>query len=83
MSEIQPEEIPNRVTGYRAQTEEKVEAVNQSKELERTIAGFWHSIRADTHLAADPRQMAMARTHFEDAFMHLNRAIFQPEDPFA
>lgn len=75
------------VTGYRKQTPEALAEINAIKNLERQIANHWRRLMSgdlpDGPVPVDPRQMAMARTHFEDAFMHLNRAVFQPVDPFA
>lgn len=70
------------ITGYRKQTEAARDTVNGIKAIERYIADQWRALRDDKVVPADPRQMALARTAFEEAFMHLNRAVFQPVDPF-
>lgn len=70
------------VTGYRKQTPEALSLVNLVKAREQSVASIWRTVR-DSPVPTDPRQMALARTGFEEAFMHLNRAIFQPVDPFA
>ena len=70
------------VTGYRKQTPEALETVNEIKQGERDVAKLWRWVAARPTVSTDPRQMALARTAFEEAFMHLNRAVFQPVDPF-
>ena len=65
------------VKGYTNQPTEKVDMVNQNKLAEEAIL-------RDIDLYAtfpdiDPRWLAIARTHIEQGFMALNRAIFKPE----
>jgi hypothetical protein len=71
------------VTGYRPQTPDALDTVNTIKRSEVDIARLWRWVRARPDVPTDPRQLALARTAFEEAFMHLNRAVFQPIDPFA
>lgn len=71
------------ITGYRPQTERAKDVVNGIKAVERQVAEHWRAVRDDDTVSTDPRQLALARTAFEEAFMHLNRAVFQPADPFA
>ena len=63
------------VSGYRPQTTEAVAQVNLNKQTEerllRTIELLW-----DTD--ADRRWLSIAKTHFEEGFMAMNRAIFKP-----
>lgn len=68
------------VTGYRKQTPEALEQVNIIKDCERDIAAMFARLLA-SDVEVDPREVSIARTHFEDAFMHANRAVFRPEDP--
>ena len=71
------EHTPLPVAGYTPQSQVKIDAVNQNKELEE------HLLRRLDDLAiagnADMRWAAIARSHFEQGFMALNRAIFQPQ----
>jgi hypothetical protein len=64
------------VAGYRPQSDEHVAAVNAMKETEERL------LRAiEAHIAsgiADPRWAAIAKTQFEQGFMAIDRAIFQP-----
>lgn len=70
------------ITSYRPQTERAKDVVNGIKSVERQVADHWRAVRDDDTVPTDPRQLALARTAFEEAFMHLNRAVFQPVDPF-
>ena len=67
------------VAGYKPQSERNVEIVNGHKETEERLlrhldelAGFYCPVSVDN------RWLAIARTHFEQGFMALNRAVFQP-----
>ena len=80
MSEI--EGLP--VSGYKHQSQLAVDTVNGNKLLEEQVlrrvdaiglAGLTDGLRPP----ADERWLAIARTHFEQGFMALNRAVFQPE----
>lgn len=70
------------VTGYRKQTPEALATINEIKALEVEVAQQWLAVKRRIDLNANPRLLAVARTHFETAFMYLNRAVFQPVDPF-
>jgi hypothetical protein len=64
------------VAGYRPQSPEKVDLVNENKATEEVLL---RSIEAATKSGLmDPRWAAIAKTDLEKAFMSLNRAIFQP-----
>lgn len=75
------------VSGYRPQSDTKVAVVNTNKELEERCLRQVDAMQADTAAGHDPRMIALARTGIQDAFMWLNRAVFQParvplpEDP--
>lgn len=61
------------VSGYKPQSEEKVAMVNSFKADEERL------LRAlETNPELDHRWLAIARTHFEQGYMALNRAVFQP-----
>lgn len=76
------------VKGYQPQTDAKVALVNSNKEMEerllRLIEKLQNNLPISTasgsvnYATADGRWLSIARTHFEIAFMALNRAIFQP-----
>jgi len=66
-----------KITGYRELTQEEIALMNEAKALE---ARFNHLIdklrRIDT---LDQRQVAIAQTDGESAFMRAVRAIARPE----
>lgn len=71
MSEHQP--LP--VKGYSAQSSAAVEVVNENKVLEERVLR-----RIDDLVGVvDGRWLAIARTHIEEGFMAMNRAVFQPK----
>lgn len=72
------------VAGYKTQSQAKVDQVNANKQEEERILRRIDDMMARSkvlvpEVAADPRWLSIARTHFEQAYMALNRAIFQPE----
>lgn len=70
-----PEPLP--VPGYTSQSEAAVALVAQNKMIEELVQR-----QIDLHTtntAIDQRMVALARTNMQQAFMWLNRAVFQPE----
>jgi hypothetical protein len=65
------------VKGYAPQSDERVEMVNMNKMNEEQILRTL-DMMAENAQQFDPRWTAIARTHFEIAFMAMNRAIFRP-----
>jgi hypothetical protein len=84
--EINPQD-PGTVKGYRKQSPENVEFVNRIKDMEFTLAALVKE-RTDQIIAeGNPRSEAMrqaslAKTHFEEGFMHFVRSVFLPESPW-
>jgi hypothetical protein len=64
------------VHGYNPQPKENTEIVNNNKILEESCIRVAESIRDDERF--DPRMSALAITKLQEAFMWLNRAVFQP-----
>lgn len=64
------------VSGYKPQSAEKVALVNRFKEAEERLLRMIEDARCPDGMA--PRWKALAVTHFEQGFMALNRAVFQP-----
>jgi hypothetical protein len=62
------------VHGYTPQSASNVDIVNRSKETEERLLRFVDSLDG----IGDPRWLAVARTHVQQGFMALNRAIFKP-----
>lgn len=66
-----------KITGYRDLSEEEIKAMNDIKELEAVFNGMIDALKRFSSI--DLRQVALAQTHGEDAFMHAVRSIAQPE----
>ena len=66
------------VHGYRDQPRTSVAAVNYNKTLEAHLLDHLDELLRDDDLDVDPRWTSIARTHFEQGFMALNRAVFKP-----
>jgi len=64
------------VKGYQPQSEENVALVNRNKEIEETLLRMCDSMKQAPQF--DQRWLAIARTHFEEGFMAMNRAVFKP-----
>lgn len=69
---------PLPVQGYRAQSPESVQLVNSNKQTEEQLLRLLDSMRAAGPTVYDQRWLSIARTHLEQGFMALNRAVFQP-----
>ena len=68
---------PLPVAGYTKQPDTNVGIVNENKQIEerllRRIDAF-----ASAGATFDGRWLAIAKTHFEEGFMALNRSVFKP-----
>jgi hypothetical protein len=65
------------VPGYRPQTEQAVRLVTAFKQDEEVLLRTLDTMKDNP--AYDPRWLSIARTHFEEGFMALTRAVFRPE----
>lgn len=65
------------VSGYRPQSVEAVATVNASKVMEESVLRLLDSLASDPSI--DKRWLAVGRTHIEQGFMAVNRAVFQPQ----
>lgn len=65
------------ISGYRPQSDDNVFLVNQNKGIEENVLRLLDQLKLDP--AIDQRWLAVGRTHLEQAFMAINRAIFKPE----
>ena len=65
------------VQGYRPQSDERVKLVNENKwDEEETLRRLDQlQLRDDV----DKRWLAIGRTHLEQAWMAINRAVFKPD----
>ena len=68
---------PLPVAGYTAQSDSRVEMVNENKALEERVLRRLDELKALN--VVDQRWLAIGRTHIEEAFMAINRSIFQPQ----
>ncbi|HXF89544.1 MAG TPA: hypothetical protein VNK48_14405 [Xanthobacteraceae bacterium] len=72
------------VSGYKPQSQAKVDLVNENKELEERVLRQLDKLATLTAVNGetvdiDKRWLAIGRTHLEQAFMAINRSIFRPE----
>lgn len=65
------------VHGYQTQTDAKVGEVNINKMLEEEVLRRLDALKGLANV--DGRWLAIGRTHIEEGFMAINRAIFQPQ----
>lgn len=72
---------PTQVAGYRALSDQEINAVNATKAMENAVAQWWHEVR-DTVPDVDHDWLDRSRDHFHHAFMALVRAVARPRDPF-
>lgn len=70
---------PLPVSGYTPQPDDKVALVNHFKSVEEQLLRDM-DVMADSSVPGrfDLRWLAVARTQMEQAFMALNRSVFQP-----
>lgn len=65
------------VHGYQSQPKNNVDQVNLNKQTEERLLRLL-DLHRDSYLY-DQHWLAIARTHFEEGFMAMNRAVFQPK----
>lgn len=71
----------SEITGYRELTADDVNVINAIKQVEGDVAAMWSHL-SETHTGIDRRWCAVAKTHFQEGFTALVRAIARPADPF-
>ncbi|MFC6444569.1 Acb2/Tad1 domain-containing protein [Shinella zoogloeoides] len=64
------------IAGYHAQSEEKIAVVNENKKVEEAILRLLDQYTASSEV--DQRWLAIGRSHIEQGFMAINRAVFKP-----
>lgn len=69
------------IKGHRSLSGVDVSRVNGIKDAELTVADLWRYINALPD--CDQRWCAIAKTHFQEGFSALVRAITVPDDPFS
>jgi hypothetical protein len=65
-----------QIAGYRELNADEIALMNEAKAIERRFNSFIDKLRAAPGI--DQRNVAMAATHGEDAFMRAVRAVAQP-----
>jgi hypothetical protein len=71
------EHQPIPVAGYKPQSQETIDRVNDNKRVEEALLQTMDEMQGDANY--DQRWLAIARTDIEKGFMALNRAIFKPD----
>lgn len=69
---------PLPVSGYTAQQQAAIDLVNFHKRMEEIVLRHLDRLR-DSGDLLDQRDVSIAKTHIEDAFMRMNRAVFKPQ----
>ncbi len=64
------------VAGYTPQTDDVIAAVNSNKQIEERILRLLDYLLTTD---VDQRWLAVGRTHIEQGFMAINRALFKPQ----
>lgn len=69
------------IKGYRNLEDEELALVNQIKVTEEDLGQSFRTIVENAqHVNADPRWIAIAKTHFQEGFMALVRSVTRPDD---
>jgi hypothetical protein len=68
---------PMPIAGYTAQIDENVQMVNLNKRDEEMLLRTLDAYAMNPEV--DRRWLSIAKTHFEQGFMALNRSIFKPQ----
>ena len=69
-----------QIKGYRDLTQSEIDSMNSVKALEADIAALIQQLRGLPE--ANHRDLALARTHFEDGCIRAIRAVARPVTPF-
>lgn len=69
---------PLPVAGYTAQHDENVKTVNEHKVMEERILRRIEDLFGECCDSDAYRWLSIARTHIEQGFMAMNRAVFMP-----
>lgn len=76
MSGTSGRHTPLPVAGYTDQPKDAIDLVNRNKEIEERLLRHVDMVLSHN---TDPRWLHIARTHFEQGFMALNRSVFRPQ----
>ena len=64
------------VEGYRPQSDDAITLVNNNKRIEEQVLRMLDAFAGSPDI--DQRWLAIGRTHIEQGFMAINRAVFRP-----
>lgn len=67
---------PLPVAGYTSQSNDAVNTVNRNKQAEERVLRLLDELAST--IGTDQRWLAVGRTHIEQGFMAINRAVFRP-----
>jgi hypothetical protein len=70
----------SQIRGYRTLPPEVIARMNEVKSMEVAVAMLWKTMMADK--STDSRWLSIAKTHFEQGFMAMSRAVAKPVSPF-
>ena len=70
----------DKITGYRDFDQDTIDVINAIKDVEAVVANFWSQLRASDKV--DQRELALARTHIEQGFMHFVKSVAKPDTPW-
>lgn len=71
---------PLPVAGYTSQPTHKIDVVNTNKVLEEKVLRQIDDMKREANIKGfDGRMIALAHTKIQEAFMWLNRSVFQPQ----
>lgn len=71
------EHAPMPVQGYTTQSDARLALVNRNKDIEERVLRILDDLAKVED--ADKRWLAIGRTHIEQGFMAVNRAVFKPQ----
>lgn len=68
------------INGRHALSEEEILLINRIKDTKRDVGVLWREVSQNPNV--DQRWLAIAKTHIQEGFMALVRAVTKPEDLF-
>ncbi len=67
-----------KIEGYRELTQAEIDTMNYIKNMAKQVGGLVEDLERDDILP-DPRWLAIGKTHLQEGFMALTRAVAKPE----
>lgn len=68
--------MPDKITGYRELSEAEIQLINDIKAAGPVLEALVHRCEA---AQADPRWLALGKTHLQQGLMALTRSVAKPE----